>query len=616
MAMPIPGEIEIAERGEAISQSDGEAMHELRVETEDPTTQIVVLDDRFNAVDNGAGSIAVKLPAGLYKIRVQRGASSIGFEDKLVVLDRDTSVSVKPPQLSSPAPIGGTRVTDAHVAAREWLDGVVHVRQGEGSKIALLARYAAPKQPGPRLLHPFHGLQLLRADGRLIVDLEDAAPKFYVPETAAPISVCGVAVNPGAYILRHRLSTRRTFAQSLIAPAGWQITMNIRRSQQDVDTRTKLFAGPGYIAPLMRRLIDNQCADHAPMHDSKDGPIDEDQLVDIARQALAGGTQLLSGNLYDLLLRDFENPLVGIVGCLLLDLEREATGAKFASEHAALFDVAVTKLRKMVGREHPDVEALSFLCQDTRLAHRGAIDARPMFHRSWRIILNAASKQTNLVPLELWKRTAASGAMPPYLIWSVEASVKRGRLRRLRQAVSNRPTQRVLAPMAALEVASNIPPAGDFRVTSPPSATVRLQAPSAGAPPLSAPQKSTTAKIWRQELALEMGVPANAVRHLIGGPKVVSQSFRNRMGAIASELRARTADLLAARKGATKSAVSGAAKPKRMKTSAKTAAGVKGSSKATTGTKGGGSVGRSAPTKAKARGERALRSSRPKSARR
>jgi hypothetical protein len=610
MAMPIPGEVEIAERGEAIYQPDGEAMHELRVETEDPTTQIVVLDDRFNAVADAAGSIAVKLAAGLYKIRVQRGASSIGFEDRLVVLDRDTSVSVKPPQLSSPAPIGGTRATDAHVAAREWLDGVVHVRRGEGSKIALLARYAAPKQPGTRLLHPFHGLQLLRADGRLIVDLEDAAPKFYVPKTAAPISLCGIAVNPGAYILRHRLSKGRTFAQSLIATAGWQITMNIRRSQQDVDIKTKLFAGPGYVAPLVRRLINNQCADQAPMHNSKDGPIDEDQLVDIARQALADGAQMLSGNLYDLLLRDFENPLVGIFGCLLLDLEREATGAKFSPEHAAFFDVAVTKLRKMVGREHPDVEALSFLCQNPRLAHRGAIDARPMFHRSWRILLRAASKQTNLVPLELWKRTAASGTMPPYLIWSVEASVRRGSLRRLRQAASDRSTERVHAPMAMLEGASNVPPAGDIRVTSPPSESIWLQARSAAPPPVPAAQKTKTTKIWREELALEMGLPANVVRHLIDGPKAVAQSFRNRMEAKAADKRGgRMAGLLAAGKVAAKSAVSRATNPKRMKTSAKTAGstGVKGSSK--------GAVAKRSGSKAKVRGARTQRS-RGKSVRR
>jgi hypothetical protein len=515
MAKEVPGEIKITERGEAISHPDGETVHELRVETNDPTAQIVVLNDRFDAVFKAAGSVAKKLPAGIYKVRVRRGASSIGFEDRLVVLDRDSQISIEPPRLSSPAPIGGTRASEAHVAAREWLDGVVHVRLGEGSKIALLARYAAPKQGTMPLLDPFHGLQLLRADGRLLVDLERAAPKVHIPDTDDPISVCGIAVNPGAYILRHRLSTGRDLAQSVVASAGWQITINIRRSQKDMDTKKKLFVGSGYVASLMRRLIDNQSADHAPMRGSKDGPIDEDQLVDVARQGLADGAQLLSGNLYDLLLRDFQNPLVGIVGGLLLDLEREAVGATFASEHAALFDVAVTKLRKMVGREHPDVEALSFRCQDPRLAHRGAIHARPMFHRSWRIILETASTRHNLVPLDLWKRTTASGTIPPYLIWSVETSAKQASLRRLRKAASDLSTLRVVAPVAS--ASSPAPPTADTQVTTPPSRTVRLDAGPTGVPPGSAAHKPKTAKLSRKEIALEMGVPANALRHLIDG---------------------------------------------------------------------------------------------------
>jgi hypothetical protein len=607
MTMEDPGLVEIAERGEAISPPDAETLHELRVETHDPTAQIVVLNDRFDAVIKAAGSVAEKLPTGIYKVRVRRGASSIGFEDRLVVLDRDSIITIEPPQLSSPAPIGGTRASEAHVAAREWLDGVVHVSRGEGSKIALLAHYAAPKQGAKPLLHPFRGLQLLGADGRLLVDLERAAPKFPIPDTDDPISVCGIAVNPGAYILRHRLSTGRDLAQSVVASAGWQIAINIRRSQQDVDAKKKLFDRSGYVAFLMRRLIDNQWADHAPMRDSKDGPIDEDQLVDVARQGLADGAQLLSGNLYDLLLRDFENPLVGIVGGLLLDLERKAVGEKFASEHAVLFDTAVAKLRKMVGREHPDVEALSFRCQDTNIAHRGAINARPMFHRSWRIILEAASKRHNLVPLDLWKRTTASGIMPPYLIWSLETSTKQASLRRLRKTASDLSILRVVAPMAST---------ADTRVTSPPSQTGRLEAGPTGTPPASAAHKPK--KISREEIALEMGVPANALRHLIERPKFVAPSFRRgRMVAKASEKSAgHAAGPFAAKKVASKSATPGAAKSEAKKAVAKRtgAAGVKGvSKKAAVGTKG--VIGRFASTKAKAGAKSARHSSRRKPAR-
>jgi hypothetical protein len=585
-------------------------VHELRVETHDPTAQIVVLNDRFDAVFKAAGSVVKKLPAGIYKVRVQRGASSIGFEDRLVVLDRDSTILIEPPPLSSPAPIGGTRASEAHVAAREWLDGIVHISRGEGSKIAVLARYGAPKQGRKPLLHPFRGLQLLRADGRLLVDLERAAPKFYTPDTDDPISVCGIAVNPGPYILRHLLSTGRDLAQSIVASAGWQITMNIRRSQQDVDSEKKLFVRSGYVASLMRRLINNQYADHAPMRDSKDGPIDEDQLVDIARQGLADGAQLLTGNLYDLLLRDFENPLAGIVGGLLLDLEREAIGAKFSSEHATLFDTAVTKLRKMVGREHPDVEALSFRCQDPRLAHRGAIDARPMFHRSWRIILEAASKRHNLVPLDLWKRTAASGTMPPYLIWSVKTSAKQASLRRLRKTASHLSTLRVVAPMASASLESLASPTADTRVTSP-----------TGAPPASAAQRPKTAKISREEIALEMRVPANALLHLIVGRKAVARSLhRGRMVAKASNKSGeRAAGSFAGKKvTATKSATPGAAKSEAKKPVGKRtgSAGVNAvSKKAAAGMKGVGSGGRFASTKAKAGAKSGRRSSRRKPAR-
>jgi hypothetical protein len=621
MAKEVPGEIEISEHGEAIFHPDREAVHELRVETHDPTTQIVVLNDRFDAVIKAAGSVAKILPAGIYKIRVQRGASSIGFEDRLVVLDRDSAISIEPPRLSSPAPIGGTRASEAHIAAREWLDGVVHVGRGEGSKIALLARYAAPKQGTKPLLDPFHGLQLLRADGRLLVDLERAAPKVHIPDTDDPISVCGIAVNPGAYILRHRLATGRDLAQSVVASSGWQITINIRRSQQDVDSKKKLFVRSGYVASLMRRLIDKQSAEHAPMRDSEDGPIDEDQLVDIARQGLADGARLLRGNLYDLLLRDFENPLVGIVGGLLLDLEREAVGATFASEHAALFDTAVTKLRKIVGREHPDVEALSFRCQDPRLAHRGPIDARPMFHRSWRIILGAASKRRNLVPLDLWKRTTASGSMPPYLIWSLETSAQQTSLRRLRTTASDLSTLRIVAPVASANLELLASPTADTQDTAPPSRTVRLDASQTRVSPGSAAHKSKTAKLSQEAIALEMGVPANALSHLVDGPKRVARSLRGGkiVAKASARSRGRSAGSFAAKKVTSKSTTSGTVRSKAKKAPAKGtgSAGAKvASKKEAAGTKGVGSGGRLASTKVKAGTKPARRSSRRKSARR
>jgi hypothetical protein len=537
-----PQAIDVFEHGDPISPSEAGSMHELSVQTHDPTAQIVVLDDRFKAAIKAAGSVAKTLPAGIYKVRVRRGASSIGFEDRLVVLDRDRIVSIEPPPLSSPAPIGGTGATEAHVAAREWLDGVVHVRPGKGSKVALLARYAARKKGENPLLHPFRGLQLLGADGRLLVDLEKIAPKPHVPDTEDPISICGIAVDPGAYILRHRLANGRELRQSVIASSGWQITINVRRTQEDVKIGEKLFIGAGYMALLMRRLIDGQSAQPSVMLESKDGPIDEDQLVDIARQGLADGAQLLSGNLYDLLLRDFDNPLAGIFGGLLLDLERDAMGKDFALDHAKLFDEAVPKLRKMVGPEHPDVEALSFRCPNVSLGHRGPIKVRPMFHRSWRMILEAASNQRNLVPLDLWESTTASGTMPPYLIWSARTAAKRASLRHLRGAAAHRFAQRIVrvnspAPEERAEPRATTAPEGfeairppkvDTGVTSTPSRREGAKvAPAGAASPL---LQSKAGRLSRVEIALEIGVPANALQHLLSLTKLATRVSTNFLG--------------------------------------------------------------------------------------
>lgn len=490
MAGEHSNEIEVFEQGEVVAPLESTSnSYRLRVETHDPTAQIIVFDDRFEAQGTDAGTFAATLRAGIYKVRIRRGASSMGFEDRVVVLDRDRDLLIDPPKLFSPAPFGGTQASSAHVAAREWLDAVVNVQLGKGAKIALLARYA-PRQERDPPLHPFHGVKLHGADGQLLVDLEQVAPRPHVPDTNDPISICGIAVAPGAYVLHHELANGRMLSQSVIASEGWQITFNIRRSQQDMTIDGKEFAGAGYIAVLMRRLIDDQSARPAAMIRSGNGYISEDQLVDVARQGFTDGNQLLGGDLYDLLLRNVENPLAGIFGGLLLETERQARGEKFDQDHAKLFDSVVRKLRTMVGGEHPDVEALSFRCQEERLVHTGPITARPMFHRCWRLILEAAASRRDLVPLDLWKSIVASGSMPPYFIWFTGTDAQSARLQHFRVAAAQ---------------FSTTPQAGGVEAA-------RAQAHSI------APDVSS-AVLSQSEMASELGLPVNALADLLERPE-------------------------------------------------------------------------------------------------
>ena len=525
-----PETIEVSETGETISPAATEKMQEIRVETHDPTAQIVVVNDKFQPVIKAAGSAVGRLPQGIYKVRVRRGASSLGFEDRLVVLDRDQTVSIDPPQLASAAPIGGSQANDAHVAAREWLDAVVHVSLGEGSKIALLARYDAPAQGDQPLIHPFSGLQLLRDDGSsLLVDLRRAMPKPYVPDNKEPIAICGIKVDPGTYTLSHGLASGQQLAQSIVATKGWQTTLSLRRSLQDISPANKLFVRCPIMALLMRRLATPVSAEPAPIRAAKDGPIDEDELVEVSRQGLADGLQWLSDHLYDLLLKDFENPLLGIIGGLLLDLEREALGPKFRAEHGALFDQAVRKLRKMIGRDHPDVEALSFRCQESALAHRGSINAAPMFGRSWRIILEAASNRHKLVPLDLWKRTMAAGSMPPYLVWSMQTSAKEKQLRNLRKLAAESLSSRIVEPW----------PQPSPIAERAPSASIESAPPAAIEPGRSASMapEAWTKRRSRQEIALDLRVPVNALLQLVAPSKDAGKAMGPAAGKDAAEPR-------------------------------------------------------------------------------
>ena len=139
----------------------------------------------------------------------------------------------------------------------------------------------------------------------------------------------------------------------------------------------------------------------------------------------------------------------------------------------------------MLGSQHPDVEALSFRCQDSSLAHSGPIEVRPMFYRSWRIILEAATRLVDLVPLDLWKSTA-SGSMPPFLIWSTNPDAQSARLERFRVAAAQLSTTSQIAGTAA-NSAEAISPA----------------------------PKIETATLSRTEIASKLGLPINALADLL-----------------------------------------------------------------------------------------------------
>jgi hypothetical protein len=147
----------------------------------------------------------------------------------------------------------------------------------------------------------------------------------------------------------------------------------------------------------------------------------DDRLVETARIALADERAILNDELESLLFHKLENPIAGVLGAHLLLVERERDPRRDLSALGAV----VANLQRVLGVDHPDVAALALQCLDVAaVAPPQRLLAPPMFQRSWKLLVDAAQKRRNLIPLGLWRRVQANSALPPFLIWSTDTDVK------------------------------------------------------------------------------------------------------------------------------------------------------------------------------------------------
>jgi hypothetical protein len=84
----------------------------------------------------------------------------------------------------------------------------------------------------------------------------------------------------------------------------------------------------------------------------------------------------------------------------------------------------VTRLRSLVGPDHPDVEALSLRCTDLGLRTTRQFTAPPMFRHSWQLITEATYQRPELVPAELWQRVHASVALGGFFVWAADEQTR------------------------------------------------------------------------------------------------------------------------------------------------------------------------------------------------
>ena len=169
---------------------------------------------------------------------------------------------------------------------------------------------------------------------------------------------------------------------------------------------------------LMRRVGDSQ----------RDVALE--QTLESARIAMVNERRVLNRELEEILVRNFQNPIAGILGGhLLLQEERRRPNP---SSKLNLLDGVVTNLRALVGDDHPDVEALSLHCPAASLRARKPFRQPPLFARSWELIVEASQTQPELLPIELWERVRAVVPVSGYFVWGYDEKSKQARSKQLK----------------------------------------------------------------------------------------------------------------------------------------------------------------------------------------
>ncbi|HJQ70347.1 MAG TPA: hypothetical protein VKA70_15320 [Blastocatellia bacterium] len=366
----------------------------LNVETGDELAEVFVIDGQYNIADRGVGqSLTFSLDPGIYKIKVVAGTKT--HEDQ-VALRPDSPPTLKqyqPLVIASAAPLADTSKThEFHMEAAREHSRKVHVDAGSGSWVFVCARGWTEKDRTDNAEferpNPAKGLKLLDEAGKMIVDIEISSANDLGWE---PWAACNVSLPPGNYRLQLEVpSLDQPLERIIVASPGWQTHIFLLQSYYGQDPREAEQRGGEMRADLLTASVlmsgDLPPGPHIdpPGFDYNERDL---HLVEKARLALANQRKILTDELRDVLRYKFRNPMLGIFGAHLLLLE--------AKPDMELLGIVVDNLRKMVGLEHPDVEALALKLKQPS---NYRFETPPMLQRSWSMICHATADRPYMVP--------------------------------------------------------------------------------------------------------------------------------------------------------------------------------------------------------------------------
>lgn len=405
------------------------AVHQLRAHTANPAATLTLLDGTVSRVAQANGVIAGEYPLGIYKIVAQFARNVGSTTGEIILIDRDiTALTLSEPPLASPAAIANTRFTHEYqIHAAESLARA-------GSALGLLARYWTGPEPKTRgrnkYPHPFSGLSLHSRQGALIADIQShqSAKISWGPGNGDPVATAVIPLEPETYILRQTLPDGRIRDRAVVISPAWTTEVQIQRSIEDLQANPPNVREMGDVRVFMSR--------------GPSRPMQERRILEVAYQAVAAGKQIVQldkqqgGISIDRVLEEkFADPIAGILGALMLIADAERTTD--LNERARLLeplDVVVPNLRRLVGNNHPDVEAISQWCPKQKLRTKVVLDVPPMYTLSWKAAAHGAMGHRGVAG-PIWNRIKAKIADPVFLTWAEDKRTRKAYERQLHKTI-------------------------------------------------------------------------------------------------------------------------------------------------------------------------------------
>ena len=362
----------------------------LEARAAEPTTEIYLIDADLQLVDRSIGTLKTKQPPGAYKLKLRAGPAI--YEEAVLLLNEPVIRELAPMQIASAAPVAQADTGHDFAAVKQGPQ--FHKSIGKGSSIFVVARDVMPdgqEQPEAKPHHPAQDLYLCGADGAEIVAFEQMSES---QPAADPSAACRIELDPGPYRLMVRSVSGECYEMALHAPKGWHLEIFLlqRGYEKKSGRRANLASASIFLS---------RTAEFEPGSE-------QDRLVEAARVALASNRWVGEAAIEDMLWVKASNPMLGILGGHLLLLEPKP--------RLKLLQRVVTHLRRMLGNDHPDVEAIA-LGADLPTEHRFAHP--PMLRASWNILVPHSIERPELVPpgsLSARIGTAIS-YQDPWLIW-------------------------------------------------------------------------------------------------------------------------------------------------------------------------------------------------------